>query len=392
MKKVLKILHILSLFVPFVVGENLNETAGGTVSFPHSVKKEGVLKYENETIGQIIDGQSQTNLSEHFAGRLLWNSSTGYFSITDLKPEDSGEYRVHTNGSSSSYNLTVSGEFSMTDINRTAGGTVSFPHSVKKEGVLKYENETIGRVTDGQSQTNLSEQFAGRLLWNSSTGCFRITALKPEDSGEYRVHSHGTSRVYTLTVSVAISKPTTKAYRYGNGTCIALCYTKDWNHRLRWVRMSDNQTMAQLYNPSEKPWLGLLLNGEDKDRYKCVVERYGVEKFTIIQKKTFCNTPVSKPKIEFSGCHLRCSVENGTDVTLSLFLGNKMFVYITDPSTPLTLSVIVEKRGIFRCEAKNHVSNETLSIKVDAICSGNYHLKKSFLVVFTLLSLSTVLF
>ncbi|KAI1887883.1 hypothetical protein AGOR_G00195080 [Albula goreensis] len=62
------------------------------------------------TIGEVTKGQFKlSNDGERFRGRLTWNSSTGLFSITELKMEDEGEYRVDydDSGAKRKYFLTV---------------------------------------------------------------------------------------------------------------------------------------------------------------------------------------------------------------------------------------------------------------------------------------------
>ncbi|KAI1887858.1 hypothetical protein AGOR_G00194830 [Albula goreensis] len=70
----------------------LNGTERDTITFSTKVKK-GNLKYGTET---IVDVQNDniTVSNQRFTGRVKWDSSTGFFSITGLKKEDSGVYIV----------------------------------------------------------------------------------------------------------------------------------------------------------------------------------------------------------------------------------------------------------------------------------------------------------
>ncbi|KAG9329578.1 hypothetical protein JZ751_025767 [Albula glossodonta] len=89
--------------------------------------------------------------------------------------------------------------------------------------------------------------------------------------------------------------------------------------------------------------------------------------------------PVSQPNatvIKFSTallwypCQLLCTVDNGTAVTLSWYKeGKKKSRIYTPPfDAPLQLSGTVHAIGNFTCEAKNSISNKTVSITVGAEC------------------------
>ncbi|XP_036373269.1 uncharacterized protein LOC118769943 isoform X5 [Megalops cyprinoides] len=89
----------------------LNGTEGEKVIFQAAVKTMGTFSFNGAVIGDVTNGQGTLNLDRRFTGRLQWDSSTGLFSITDLKKEDSGEYRVQNNDEGqpklSVYKLTV---------------------------------------------------------------------------------------------------------------------------------------------------------------------------------------------------------------------------------------------------------------------------------------------
>ncbi|XP_035274289.1 coxsackievirus and adenovirus receptor homolog isoform X2 [Anguilla anguilla] len=88
--------------------------------------------------------------------------------------------------------------------------------------------------------------------------------------------------------------------------------------------------------------------------------------------------PVSKPHVSATRdkypCKLMCTVERGTGVTLSWYReGEKESVSSSSiPSAPgLDLSVLVERSGIYICEAKNSVGSETSDpFPVGAHCTG----------------------
>ncbi|XP_064176440.1 Fc receptor-like protein 5 [Anguilla rostrata] len=72
----------------------LHGILGQSVKFPAAVKKGGSLMHSGVTIGDVTNGKFTTPPNERFNGRLHWDSSTGLFSLSGLKMEDIGEYKV----------------------------------------------------------------------------------------------------------------------------------------------------------------------------------------------------------------------------------------------------------------------------------------------------------
>ncbi|KAI1887869.1 hypothetical protein AGOR_G00194940 [Albula goreensis] len=111
------ILCIAAVSVSSAQPEELNLRVGDTVTFPTAVGSDGSLTYSGSTngdgtsrvkaIGDVSGGQF-TVPNKQFTGRVQWDSSTGLFSITGLKVEDSGEYRVKNDANPEKlYQLTV---------------------------------------------------------------------------------------------------------------------------------------------------------------------------------------------------------------------------------------------------------------------------------------------
>ncbi|KAG5849614.1 hypothetical protein ANANG_G00112810 [Anguilla anguilla] len=93
--------------------QELNGIVGKSIEFPAAVETSGNLIYSSKanagvTIGDVTDGYF-TPQNEKFRDRLQWHSSTGHFSLSELKLEDSGVYKVEKNDGqkSASFNLTV---------------------------------------------------------------------------------------------------------------------------------------------------------------------------------------------------------------------------------------------------------------------------------------------
>ncbi|KAJ8373063.1 hypothetical protein AAFF_G00271910 [Aldrovandia affinis] len=88
--------HPIGLGVSSAQNVVLNGVVGESVAFPDAVKKSGTLTYkgdEQHTIGDVTGGQF-TGFRE---GRVQWNSTTGLFSISGLKVDDSGMYTLLNN-------------------------------------------------------------------------------------------------------------------------------------------------------------------------------------------------------------------------------------------------------------------------------------------------------
>ncbi|KAI1887868.1 hypothetical protein AGOR_G00194930 [Albula goreensis] len=88
--------------------EELYGVVGQEVAFPTAVRNSGGLSYSGTGIGDVTGGQFTALPSEDFNATVQWNRNTGFFSITGLKMEDSGVYRVKNDAKQDTvYELTV---------------------------------------------------------------------------------------------------------------------------------------------------------------------------------------------------------------------------------------------------------------------------------------------
>ncbi|XP_060771970.1 SLAM family member 5-like isoform X1 [Neoarius graeffei] len=98
--------HSLSLLFLFlsetfssVGGSSVQEVIGAvgeSFTFHTSVPVSGILIYKTNTVGQILNKYSDTNVSEKFVNRLHWDGQSGFFTLTDLRTDDSGLYIVES--------------------------------------------------------------------------------------------------------------------------------------------------------------------------------------------------------------------------------------------------------------------------------------------------------
>ncbi|KAM9449996.1 SLAM family member 7-like [Clarias gariepinus] len=76
--------------------QDLIGAVGDSVTFPISVPVSGNLIYNGNTVGLVLNKQSDTELSEKFVNRLQWVSQSGFFTLSDLRTDDSGLYTVES--------------------------------------------------------------------------------------------------------------------------------------------------------------------------------------------------------------------------------------------------------------------------------------------------------
>ncbi|XP_029115102.1 SLAM family member 5-like [Scleropages formosus] len=68
---------------------------GESFKFPIPVFNTGSLSYGNlGNIVMVVGGTAALNLKENFRDRLQWDKQTGFFTITELKLQDEGQYKV----------------------------------------------------------------------------------------------------------------------------------------------------------------------------------------------------------------------------------------------------------------------------------------------------------
>ncbi|XP_035274281.1 T-lymphocyte surface antigen Ly-9-like isoform X4 [Anguilla anguilla] len=365
----------------------LNGIVGESVKFPAAVKKGGSLMYSGITSGDVTNSHFRTASNEKFSGRLDWDSSTGLFSLSRLKLEDSGEYKVQNTDQNintvfqlnvyipvSKPHITIThNEYPCTILcaaDRGTGVTLSWyregekgygsspvrnapyldlPQTVERSGTYTCEarnsvsNETSDPLTVGAHCTAVSV-FGQSVELNGILGK-RIEFPAAVKKGGSLMHS-------SVTIGdVTSGKFTTPPNERFNG-------------RLHW----DSST--GLFSLS-----GLKM--EDIGEYK--VQNTDQNINTVFQLNVYKdNVPVSKPHVSVTRdeypCKLMCTVERGTEVTLSWYREGEKESYGSYPvrnAPHLDLPQTVDKGGIYTCEANNSVSRETSDpLTVGAHCTA----------------------
>ncbi|KAL7855597.1 hypothetical protein AOLI_G00192010 [Acnodon oligacanthus] len=70
----------------------LNGAVGESITLPTRVISSGTIGYKGKTIGQVLNNQTQS--FREFKNRLHWDSQSGFFTLSELRADDSGVYTV----------------------------------------------------------------------------------------------------------------------------------------------------------------------------------------------------------------------------------------------------------------------------------------------------------
>lgn len=114
------------------VKKNLTGTEEGSITLPDPVVELGFLSFGVKTIA-MVDDRKVRIVEEIYKDRLLWNNSTGLFTITGLQRNDSGIYKIDSkkgNIVTASYKLTVYGKlhFFCQYTDQCVGGSIALMH------------------------------------------------------------------------------------------------------------------------------------------------------------------------------------------------------------------------------------------------------------------------
>lgn len=114
------------------VKKNLTGTEEGSITLPDPVVEFGFLSFGVKTIA-MVDDRKVRIVEEIYKDRLLWNNSSGLFTITGLQRNDSGIYKIDSKKGSivtASYKLTVYGKlhFFCQYTDQCVGGSIALMH------------------------------------------------------------------------------------------------------------------------------------------------------------------------------------------------------------------------------------------------------------------------
>ncbi|KAK3523347.1 hypothetical protein QTP86_029863 [Hemibagrus guttatus] len=165
----------LLLAVPFSLSEifssvgdssvqELVSAVGQSVTFPFSVPVSGTIIYKGDTVGQVLNKQSEI-IGEKFLNRLHWVSQSGFFTLSDLRTDDSGLYTVQSTKEpkgKQEYQLEVYERVSAPQVMNTSSRSSEFCSllcSVRNGRGLKlsaYEDEVLLNQTSSSSTSDIT--------------------------------------------------------------------------------------------------------------------------------------------------------------------------------------------------------------------------------------------
>ncbi|XP_053335827.1 SLAM family member 7-like [Clarias gariepinus] len=143
--------------------QDLIGAVGDSVTFPISVPVSGNLIYNGNTVGLVLNKQSDTELSEKFGNRLQWVSQSGFFTLSDLRTDDSGLYTVQSTKEpkgKQDYQLEVYERVSAPQVMNTTSNTsefCSFLCSVRNVRGLKLSSYEDGVLLNQTSSSDTSD-------------------------------------------------------------------------------------------------------------------------------------------------------------------------------------------------------------------------------------------
>ncbi|KAK3507529.1 hypothetical protein QTP70_028074, partial [Hemibagrus guttatus] len=137
---------------------------GQSVTFPFSVPVSGTISYKGDTVGQVLNKQSEIT-GEKFLNRLHWVSQSGSFTLSDLRTDDSGLYTVQSTKEpkgKQEYQLEVYERVSAPQVMNTSSRSSEFCSllcSVRNGRGLKlsaYEDEVLLNQTSSSSTSDIT--------------------------------------------------------------------------------------------------------------------------------------------------------------------------------------------------------------------------------------------
>ncbi|KAM9449460.1 SLAM family member 5-like isoform 3-T3 [Clarias gariepinus] len=143
--------------------QDLIGAVGDSVTFPISVPVSGYLMYKAITVGQVLNKQTDTELSEKFVNRLQWVSQSGFFTLSDLRTDDSGLYTVESTKEQKGkqdYQLEVYERVSAPQVMNSASSSsefCSFLCSVRNVRGLKLSLHEDGVLLNDTSSSDTSD-------------------------------------------------------------------------------------------------------------------------------------------------------------------------------------------------------------------------------------------
>ncbi|XP_040892557.1 uncharacterized protein LOC121180926 isoform X2 [Toxotes jaculatrix] len=178
----------------------LTATEGGNITIPHAVRDNGFILFGPNVIAQVTN--KKITLRDIYQDRLIWDQSTGLFTLTGLQRNDSGDYAIST---SSVYRLTVY-------------GTVPTPAVVSLS--VSAESCTLQCSVDNAEDTTLSWHKDEETLNQISSALSLLLTVNKDFSSSYRCVAANPAENKTRAVDETLCPELSKPQRHFFIACI----------------------------------------------------------------------------------------------------------------------------------------------------------------------------
>ncbi|XP_047432336.1 CD48 antigen-like isoform X2 [Mugil cephalus] len=172
------------------VKKNLTGTVGGNITIPDPVVERGFLSYGGKPIASVRERKYEIE-DEIYMNRLHWDQTTGLFTLTRLKKNDSGVYYVNSKKGrvlSTSYKLSVF-------------DPVPSP-AVEK---LNLSSESCSLLCSVAEETTLSWYKDEEIMNQSSSAVSLLLSVHEQDfSSSFRCVASNPAEKKTLPVDVTM--------------------------------------------------------------------------------------------------------------------------------------------------------------------------------------------
>ncbi|XP_076001604.1 CD48 antigen-like isoform X2 [Genypterus blacodes] len=183
---------VMSSFDTLEIKDNLTATEGGSITLPAPVVKLGFLLYGGEVLAQLKNKDIDF-YEKSFRNRLLWNSSTGLLTLTDLQKNDSGIYGIQSKKGNV---FTVSYKLSVYEC-------VHQP-SVKASAVSADSCTLVCLVEKGDETTLLWYRGEERVNQSSSDLSLSLTLHKQDFSSIFKCVAANPAEEKSVSINAAV--------------------------------------------------------------------------------------------------------------------------------------------------------------------------------------------
>ncbi|XP_051766513.1 uncharacterized protein LOC127521343 isoform X3 [Ctenopharyngodon idella] len=333
-------------------------------------------------------------LDGRFRDRLKLDNQTGSLTITNTRPEHTGEYVLLINYMENCIYLSVivsvmEGDSVTINSDLTEMKDVDVIRWKFEHALIAEINKRVDRITVYDDV--LDGRFRDRLKLDNQTGSLTITNTTMKHAGDYKLQTNYKRDYFSLSVIVSVME--------GDSVTLDSCLTemKDVDV-IRWK--FEHALIAEINKQDDRFTVyDDVLDGRFRDRLKLdnqtgsltitniTMKHAGDYELEIdifnsffIRLSVYARLPV--PVISSnssqcsssssSSCSLVCSAVNVSHVTLSWYKGNSLLssISVSDLSISLSLPLEVEyqDKNTYSCVLNNPISHQTQHLDITQLC------------------------